>query len=254
MRLLIDIGNTRIKWAFDSGNDLQDVGEALHRDMPAAAAMAFVSELTETPDAIFAVNVAGIELEKGLQQAVAGRFGVPLQMVRTSGQCGDVTNGYISIEQLGADRWAALVGAWHQCRGSAVVVDVGTAITIDLVAADGRHLGGIIVPGIDLMRAALNSDTSDISGFAGNSKGPVPGHDWFGRDTLSAVQRGTLFNARAVIEQAIEEFAGEGNTPAVFVTGGDALLVTPLISVPVEHRPLLVLEGLRLLIGGGADA
>ncbi|MDP6435990.1 MAG: type III pantothenate kinase [Gammaproteobacteria bacterium] len=252
MQLLIDIGNTRIKWAFDSGNALHDSGEIVHRDKTAAAAMAFVSEFTEKPDAVFALNVAGIELENSLQQALAERFGLPVQMVCTTGKCGDVTNGYTSIEQLGADRWAALVGAWHQCRRAVVVVDVGTAITIDLVAADGRHLGGIIVPGIDLMRLALNSDTSDIGGFAGNSKGPVPGRDWFGRDTLSAVQRGTLFNARAVIERAIEEFAGEGDTPAVFVTGGDAELVVPLISTPVEHRPLLVLEGLRLLVGGGS--
>lgn len=252
MQLLIDIGNTRIKWAFDSGSALLHTGEIVHRNKTSAVATEFVSQLNEKPEAVFALNVAGAELEDALQKAVGKQFGLPMQMVNTSGKCGAVTNGYTSIEQLGADRWAALVGAWHQCRRAVIVVDVGTAITVDLVAANGSHLGGIIVPGVDLMRMSLKSDTSDIGGFAGNSKGPVPGRDWYGRDTLSAVERGTLFCARAVIEQAIEEFAGEDGAPAVFITGGDAELVVPLISVPVEHRPHLVLEGLRLLVGGGS--
>ena len=256
MQLLIDIGNTRIKWAFDAGEamhaPLYATGEVVHRGEPPAAAMAFVAGLEESPDAVYAVNVAGPEMEQVLGAVLTERFGLNLQMVRTSGSCGDVSNGYTSIEQLGTDRWAALVGAWYLCRRSVVIVDVGTAVTIDLVAADGHHHGGIIVPGLDLMRTSLDSDTSDISEFASNSKRPVSGNDWFGRDTLSAVQRGALFSVRAVIEQAIEEFAGEGELPAVFLTGGDAGLLQPLVSVPAEHRPYLVLEGLRFLIAKGS--
>jgi type III pantothenate kinase len=250
MQLLIDVGNTRIKWAYDAGDELLAAGELVHRGNPATAAE-FVVQLEEEPTAIYAVNVAGPEFEQALASALAGRFAEPLKMVRTSASCGSVSNGYTSIEQLGVDRWAALVGAWFKCRRAAVIVDAGTALTIDLVAANGRHLGGIIVPGLDLMRAALDNDTSDIGEFAGLSKGPAPGSDWYGRDTLSAVRRGTVFSVRAVVEQAVEEFSGEGAEPVVFLTGGDAALLRPLLSMPVDHRPQLVLEGLRRLLSVG---
>ena len=250
-RLLLDIGNTRIKWALDSDGRLSDCGETVHRGRPRPAAVDFVAGLAAAPDHIYAVNVGGAELGELLAKAVEERFGLPLEFVRTTASCGDVSNGYRSIEQLGADRWAALVGAWYRCRRQAVVVDAGTAVTIDLVAAAGDHLGGIIVPGLELMRASLRSDTSDIGGFAANSAGPLPGNQWYGRVTLSAVQRGTLFSLRAVIEQAVDAFAAGGDTPAVVLTGGDAEALLPLLDFPVEHRPWLVLEGLRHLVAGG---
>jgi type III pantothenate kinase len=248
-QLLIDVGNTRIKWAYDTGAELVAPGELVHRGNSAAVTQ-FVAQLVGEPTAIYALNVAGPDLERSLQEALAGRFEQALQMVRTSAACGSVSNAYTSIEQLGVDRWAALVGAWFNCGRAAVVADVGTALTIDLVAADGAHRGGIIVPGLDLMRAALDSDTSDIGELVSQSKGPVPGTDWYGRDTLSAVQRGAVFSARAVIEQAVVEFSAVEAEPRVFLTGGDAALLQPMLSMPVDHRPNLVLEGLRRLIIG----
>jgi len=246
-QLLIDIGNTRIKWAFDAGDHLVAPGEIVHRGNAEAAAQ-FVTALTEEPTAIFALNVAGADLEAQVAAALAARFDAPLKMIRTSQACGSVTNGYTSVEQLGVDRWAALVGAWFECRQTALIADVGTALTLDIVAADGMHQGGIIVPGIDLMVAALDADTSDIAEFASQSKGPVPGSDWYGRDTLSAVHRGAAFSVKAVIEQASAEIAATGLVPVVFLTGGDAQVVQPLLTMPVQHRPQLVIEGMRRLI------
>jgi type III pantothenate kinase len=253
MKLLFDIGNTRIKWACDTGSALLQPGELVHRGLTPAQAVAWVADFepAEEITEVWAVNVAGVALENSLAEALKARFGLALQIAKTTESCGAVVNGYTSIEQLGVDRWAAIVGAWEHFRTSACVVDVGTAVTIDMVAANGQHRGGIILPGLALMAESLNRDTSDIEGFAGNSRGIVPGDDWFGSDTLSAVQRGAVFALRSAICQAVEQTAEQdGAAPLVVLTGGDAEALLPLLSMAgdgAELMPMLVLEGLRYL-------
>jgi len=254
VKLLIDIGNTRIKWAFDDGDGLVAAGETVHRGKPAGYAAEIVAALAAVPDSAFAVNVAGPAVEKALADELHGRFGVELAMVRTAERFGAVVNGYRSMDQLGVDRWAAIVGAWYLCRQSVCIVDAGTAVTIDAVARDGRHQGGIIVPGLALMRAALKKDTSDIYAFIQQSEGPLAGGEWFGRDTQSAVERGTLFILGAAIEKAVSEMSITGEKPVILLTGGDAGILAPLLEHPAEQRPLLVLEGLRHLAAGTVDA
>lgn len=246
MNLLFDIGNTRIKWACDTGSALLQPGELVHRGLTPEQAVAFVADFEPAGEltAICAINVAGAALEKALTDALESRFGLSLQVAKTTRSCGEVVNGYTSIEQLGVDRWAAIVGAWKQFRTNVCVVDVGTAVTVDMVAANGQHRGGIILPGLALMAESLNRDTSDIEGFANNSQGIIPGDDWFGRDTLSAVQRGALFALRSVICQAVEQ---DGDKPLVVMTGGDAEALLPLTGHEAELMPALVLEGLRYL-------
>jgi type III pantothenate kinase len=254
VKLLIDIGNTRVKWAFDSGNGLVAAGEAVHRDKPAGWVAEFIASLKEVPESAFAINVAGSAMEKVLADALQERFGLALTVVRTAECFGDIRNGYRSIDQLGADRWAAIVGAWQLRRRPVCVVDAGTAVTIDVVSGAGHHQGGIIVPGLVLMRAALNKDTSDIYGFAQQSEGPLNDGEWFGRDTQSAVERGALFMLGAAIDKAVDEMSVVGDPPSLIVTGGDADMLGPVISHPVEHRPLLVLEGLSQLVAGFGNA
>jgi type III pantothenate kinase len=250
MKLLFDIGNTRIKWACDTGSELLHSGEFVHRGLTPEQAVAFIAEFEPAMNikSAWAINVAGAELEHALAKALELRFGLALQIARTAKHCGEVINGYTAIEQLGADRWAAIVGAWQHFQRSVCVVDVGTAVTVDAVAADGQHHGGIILPGLALMAQSLNRDTSDIEGFASNSQGSIPGDDWFGRDTLSAVQRGALFALRSVICQAVKQMsAQDGVAPLVVLTGGDAEALMPLPDFSVELMPMLVLEGLRYL-------
>jgi type III pantothenate kinase len=254
MNLLFDIGNTRIKWAFDLNNELQSSGEVLHRGRVPAEVVSFVADM-ELPaaaqvEAVWAINVAGAAIEVALAAAIQARFGVELRVAKTTQRCGAVVNGYTAIEQLGADRWAALVGAWQHFREAVCVVDAGTAVTIDLVGKDGRHCGGIILPGLELMTSSLNRDTSDIEGFASNSVGLSESDIWYGHDTLSAVQRGALFAIRAAIAKAVEGFTlPDEARPLLVLTGGDAKRVLPLSDYAVQERPMLVLEGLRCLAG-----
>ena len=151
MKLLFDIGNTRIKWAYDTGSELLDPGEVAHRGAAAGDAVSFVTQLRSDIESAWAINVAGEELESALSDAVLKHLGMPLRVAKTTQTCGAVVNGYSAIEQLGADRWAAIVGAWNHYRKDVCVVDAGTAVTIDLVQADGRHQGGFILPGARLM-------------------------------------------------------------------------------------------------------
>jgi type III pantothenate kinase len=254
MKLLIDVGNTRIKWAYADGEKLLFPGNSVHRGQAPAEAVRFVAELQQIPDAVAAVNVAGSAIEAALRFAIRERFGIDLQMIRTAVRFGNVLNGYSAHEQLGADRWAAMVGAWQIYRCAVCVVDAGTAVTIDLLAADGRHQGGIIVPGLTLLRSSLLRDTSDIDAFVSQSTGPPDRAAWLGTDTRSAVERGAILMLCAVIDRVADSMTRGGDAARIILTGGDASLLLPVLNFPVEQRPLLVLEGLRHLAAVSVDA
>lgn len=254
MKLLIDIGNTRLKWAYEDNGHLLLPGSRIHRGAAQTEILEFVSQLEQIPDSAAALNVAGSLIENELRAAIRERFGIGLQIVRTAARCGDVINGYSTFGQLGADRWAAIVGAWRIYRQPLCVVDAGTAVTIDLVAGSGQHQGGFILPGLALMRTSLLRDTSDIDAFVSQSAESPAIEGWLGTDTRSAVERGVLFMLCASIDRVVGRMADQNKPPKVILTGGDAPLLGPLLSYPVEPHPLLVLEGLRYLSAECIDA
>ena len=249
MNLLIDIGNTRIKWAYGDQERLFRPGDLVHRGRRGVLAE-FVAGLTAVPEGAYAVNVAGSRIETELAAELGKRFGVGVRMLRTAERAGDVVNGYRLPEQLGADRWAALVGAWQRYRAAICIVDAGTAVTIDAVAADGRHQGGLILPGLQLMLESLQRDTSDIEHFFAQGGGEPPDSDMLGLDTRSAVEHGALVSVAGAVEKVVATLAGQGMPPRVLLTGGDAVRIAPWLSVPFEVEPLLVLDGLRRLAAG----
>jgi len=248
MQLLLDIGNTRIKWAFASGKGLLGAGEFVHCGCSPVEALAFIDQFKHDPVAAAMVNVAGTQLSDAIAVELDQRFNCPLQVVQVGEFFGSVRNGYVAAEQLGADRWAALVGAWHIERDAVCVVDAGSALTIDLVASDGQHYGGTIVPGISLMCSTLLSETSDIAGFAERGTAGANADDWFGRDTASAIDRGSLMAAVSMVEAAVTNFPQAQTVPKLFVTGGDASVLQQLLKIDSHYRPHLVLEGLQYLI------
>ena len=253
MRLLLDIGNSRIKWAYAADEKLSAAGEIEHRNKLPANAASFVKTLEIIPDQIFAINVAGAAIGQALATEFMQKWQRELTFVETSDQAGQVRNGYDenSVKQLGADRWSALVAAWNLKRAAVCVVDAGSALTLDLVAADGQHLGGIIMPGIHMMRSALLTDTSDIANFAAQSQqhSASSGNTevWYGTDTASGITRGSLFAATSVIRNALTQFPATTAKPHVMITGGDAEELIKELDRDVEHRPMLVLEGLNFL-------
>lgn len=247
MKLLIDIGNTRIKWALAEGNRLSGTGAVSHCEASSAEITDWIARLPVRPSGAYACNVAGLTIFGHLRSALKDCWGLELESIVPARQCGVLQNGYLAAERLGADRWAALVAAWHHCQGPACIVDAGTALTLDLLAANGRHLGGYIVPGLNLMRRALDRDTSEIAARDSDGSSAVAMGGTYGIDTVSAVSLGTSRMSAAFIDRIVSDFSVGHRQPRLLLTGGDTPMLQPLLRCAAEIRPQLVLEGLDLL-------
>jgi type III pantothenate kinase len=251
--LLVDIGNTRIKWARLSGGRLARCQAAVHshwRDGDYARQLFG----RRPPKRVLVSSVAGSRVDDALASS-ARQAGAQLHFVTVPRRAGGVTAGYIEPWRLGVDRFVAAVGAHQLFKGVAVcVVGVGTAMTIDLVGADGRHRGGAIIPGPDLMVEALFSQTNGIRRRA--QGGVAGGTGLFGRSTRAGVIQGSRYAAAALIDRAVEEAAPlVGRRPLVVLTGGGAAVVRPLLRSPCVGIVDLVLRGLAVLAQatGSAD-
>ena len=155
-----------------------------------------------------------------------------------------VSNAYTSPERLGADRWATLVAAHHLYPGPSCVVDCGTAVTIDAVAGTGEHLGGLILPGLTMMRQALVENTQGIGRVA---TGDV---SLLARNTDDGVTAGTLYALVAALDRIVADVAAElDGEVALLLTGGDAGMLLPLLQDSWQHEPDLVLQGLAVIAG-----
>src|SRR5512134_4124487 len=159
MRILaIDAGNSRIKWGVHADGSWQAQGSIATRH---AARLAQAWARHEAPDRVIAANVAGARVA-GAIAAAARPFQRRIRFVRSAAaQCG-VKSSYERPGQLGPDRWAALIAARQLHRGPCVVVNAGTTMTVDALTADGVFLGGMIVAGAELMRAALSRGTAGL--------------------------------------------------------------------------------------------
>jgi len=148
---------------------------------------------------------------------------------------------YENPAQLGADRWAALVAARHYGTGASCIIDCGTAMTVDVLTADGNHAGGIIIPGLGMMRDALYAGTDGVQEPAAES----PASGLLACDTAGAVEGGSLYAVVAFIDRVCADMEKELDEPMTcLLTGGDAPDILPLLNAEVEHEPTLVLQGL----------
>jgi len=232
MRLFLDAGNTRLKWGLHDGTRWLEQAACAY-----AASESLAAGLPSRPDRILACNVAGA-MAQGHIEAIARSLGVPLDWFRSSAACGGVSNGYDDPQRLGADRWAALVGARSLHSGAALVVMAGTATTIDLLDAAGRFRGGLILPGLDLMRTALAHNTAGLPEARGHY-----------RDTPTNTDDAIVSGALHATLGAIERMARRTTTAdfqdfQVFLSGGAADALAPYLKLPCRRVEHLVLEGL----------
>ncbi len=246
MTVLVDIGNTRIKWATLEGAALVRRGSAVHRDALDAALAAFAAAVPKSPGRVIAANVAGGAMAARLATLVAARPGASLELVATTAERFGVRCAYRDPSRLGVDRWVAVLAAHHAARGAACVIDAGTAATFDAVDAAGAHLGGLIFPGPALLAAALDRNTSNI-GTAAPAAHVPRGLELLGRSTAEAVGNAAWLALAAALDRAVATVAQAlGAAPVVYVTGGDAATLAPWLETRVEPRADLVLEGLKL--------
>jgi type III pantothenate kinase len=252
MMLLVDIGNTRVKWASctDGQLSMQHAAEYAHWSVDDWGRELF--DGAGPVDRVAAVSVAG-DAGRHALVAAAARRGIDAVVFHTSSAdaCG-VRNAYRDPALLGVDRWAAVIGAHHLFWPRACcVVDVGTATTIDAVAGDGRHLGGFIMPGPDLMVRALLAGTSDLASHTAAST--VQGGSLFADNTREAIERGCRITLAASIDRCLAELGRTvAAAPVLVVTGGAATEVVPYVLAPVEFVPALVLYGVSRLAWNGS--
>jgi len=246
--LLIDIGNTRIKWARFDGQQVGRQHAAAHSGWGGEDYARRVIGSGRALDRILVVSVAGARANRSLTLAARRARAPAPEFVISRRRAGGVTSGYLEPWRLGVDRFVAAIGAHHLAKGRAVcVVGVGTAMTIDLVDAKGRHLGGAIIPAPTLMVDSLLNNTDGIRRRAqGGAKG---GNSLFGRSTRAAIVQGSRYAAAALIDRAVGEARAlvRGRAPLVMLTGGGAPTVQPLVRSACLGVPDLVLRGLAAL-------
>lgn len=249
MNLVLDLGNSRCKWA------LADVepagltqGGALAYGEDFAQALDNSFSALPRPQHVAAVCVAASGHLQTLAQWVRSHWGLELQSIVTRAAQLGVTNAYRDPTSLGADRWAALVAARARLPGAACVVDCGTALTIDALDRNGVYRGGVILPGLALMRAALlrTQGVRVVVGEAGSA---------LAQSTAEGVAAGALLGLAGAIDRILDEQAVLLDaTPQVLITGGDAQPLLALLRHVVQHTPDLVLEGVARIARAGDSA
>ena len=242
MTLVLDIGNSRIKWAREEGAGLSGHGEAAWRGRGLRATIAAEWNALARPQRVLAASVLDEECRAELCEWVSARWSLPVEFVRSQAEACGVTNAYEEPGRLGVDRFAALVAAHAIGPRASCVVDCGTALTVDALTAEGRHLGGLIVPGVATMRRSLLADTRGIREIEGDSR------ILLATGTGAAVAAGTAYALVTLVDRVVFEMQTElGEAVTCVMTGGDAPLLRPLLSVTSEWHPDLVLRGVLLL-------
>jgi type III pantothenate kinase len=247
MRLLLDIGNTRIKWAVQTAQGLSEQQAISHAALSTAQLGTQVFAPCGQVDAVRVSNVAGEAMAEQIRQAARDCWQLEPQFVTATAQAtvkGHVIrNAYPHPQQLGTDRWLALLAAYALSPAAALVVSVGTAMTLDAINAAGQHLGGLIVPGPNLMTRSLLRHTSDIAERAAQTAPPESGASFFADNTRDCVQTGSLRAAGSLIEAAYQHLR-HSSEPQLVLTGGGAPRVQAQLSISSQLIPDLVLQGL----------
>ncbi len=231
--LLIDIGNSRCKWARIE-NGVQTRHGVTGNTEWLALQQSFAA--LPQPSRIIASNVGGEAMAQRLR-ALCAHWTVSVEFVEACReQCG-VRNLYEQPERLGSDRWAALIAAWRRMRRACLVVNCGTATTVDALSATGEFMGGLILPGVTLMQQSLLHNAAQLKDAGGRLQD-------FPRNTADAIHSGVL---RATLGAIQQQHALLGDGAGCVLSGGAAQQIQAYLGMPVERVDNLVLEGLHII-------
>lgn len=247
MMLLVDAGNTRVKWLLWDREAPLARGGLVHRGLERSRLGGLLWGDLQPPERVVIANVAGPELGDALAAWIAGAWSLEPRFVATAAAGFGITNAYAVPRRLGVDRWVALVGAHALLPGvPCCVVDCGTAVTVDALTGSGEHLGGVILPGARLMRQALYADTSQIPPEQGQTT-------LFGRDTQDCVWGGATYAVAAAVDRLTRQMTATLDEAAVsLLTGGDAEALLPYLESQYRLEPDLIFQGLLVMAGSQA--
>lgn len=231
-RLLLDAGNTRLKWAVVQDGQWCERGNAGYADL--AGLLQALS-----PGMACAIASVACEQHKHQINALLASLDITPAWLKSEGQFADVRNTYSDPQQLGVDRWMGLIAARQRSQAPTLVVSAGTAMTVDALSADGVFLGGLIVPGWVMMQQALRQGTARVAEVDGIWQA-------FPQTTADAVQGGIVAALCGAIQTQHARLAEtSGVMPHCYLTGGDAVLLLPHLALSAEYAPALVLEGIE---------
>ena len=252
MRLVLDIGNSRLKWLSEDvragAGSAQLHTPIIHNQDFLMAFKDIQNELqsagrTRTVDVITIGSVTAdkTDISKVCQELWCVE---PTYVCSTSTACG-VKNSYAEPSKLGVDRWAAMGEAFCQAQSAVCVFDLGSAFTIDAVNTNGHHLGGYILPGLSMSRDSVTGGTSQVMVDEEHFDKAQP---VWGRSTNAAVNNGIIYTAVTLIQNAIKNLRLELKMPVeAFITGGDAAKILPFVNDLVRYDENLVLKGIKRL-------
>ncbi|VAX12851.1 Pantothenate kinase type III, CoaX-like [hydrothermal vent metagenome] len=254
MKALFDIGNSRIKWAWFEQSQkpakgpfsLHDIGGAGHAECPFDEMAAVNWTDWPRPEEIVVSSVGADEHWRQLRDWCSQHWRQQPVRVTSVAEGYDICNAYARPDELGSDRWAAIIGAHHLRHTNTCVIDCGTAITVDFLDAAGRHLGGYIIPGLELMQQSLAQRTDAIqllSQSSGSESGRCRTEP--GSSTAACIEHGLLLTITSLIEVGCKKM--EIQTGKLFhclLTGGNAEQLAPCLGKGVAFEPHLVLQGL----------
>jgi type III pantothenate kinase len=242
--LALDVGNTRLKWAHYENalpcakllghgavflENIDKLADEEWRDLP-------------QPGRMLGCIVAGDAIKRRVAEQMENWDIVPRWVISSAQEAG-LVNGYDHPARLGADRWVAMIGARHRLlarglRKPCVVVMVGTAVTVEAIDADGRFLGGIILPGHGIMLRALESGTAGLHVPTGDVRD-------FPTNTSDALTSGGTFAIAGAVQRMIDNLERRcGETPECIMTGGAGWKMAPSMSVKFELVDSLIFDGL----------
>jgi type III pantothenate kinase len=242
MILLLDVGNTRVKWAWLEYLEIAPAGAVAH-DATHRSWQGEIELDGHRPSRIVVANVAGPGFAAALTAWSVAHFALEPEFIRARTLLGGVRNAYARPAALGVDRWLGLVAAWRSAPRPTCIVNSGTALTVDTLDAAGNHCGGLIVPGAQMMAETRNGFEPDQELLAGAALYDA---------TANGASDSVPLMLAALADRSVAELAARvGARPRFLLTGGDARLLEPhLLSVP-ELVPDLVLTGLAIVATAG---
>lgn len=248
--LLFDVGNTRLKWGVHNGERLVRTGGIDHAVLKRDGFNTLTTRLPKNVEHVLVSNVAGSSFGTKLAGVIGIHCNTDVHFARAEKTAFGIINGYRQPRRIGVDRFVAMVGARAESKSALCVVDAGTAVTIDVIDRSGRHLGGQIIPGLDMMAAALDQRTSDIGTTRRSARRVDDPMSMFAATTQTAVRNGSLNAVCGAIERALKTLRGAGHRAKIVLTGGDGSRILAMLQGNVVHRPHLVLQGLAFMLHG----
>lgn len=246
MQLLIDFGNSRLKWASWENGALHYGGEALHREQELEGLFASWWQDLSPPRAVLCASVSDAANDARLAQWCEQHWQRPVHWLQAVEKQLGVRNAYTDAQTLGSDRWAALLGAHGASSHHVGIIDCGSALTVDLLRADGTHDGGYILPGLRMMQQCLLERTGRVVAEPLMAEQMTPG-----QSTRECLAHGALRSVTALLDRLMTELpARYDNGLEWLLTGGDAPHIRPHLREACRLVPDLVLQGLARVAQG----